>query len=200
MLSPCVMQAQAQNKPKVAVIGAGWGGWAAAKALCENGCDVTLLDTLPDPTGSKPMLTPTGKPFEPGTRGFWKDYPNIESLLSEMKVPINEVLTDFTASSFFSPDGLEATAPVFSASAFPQLPSPLGQVLATVTNFKRLPVQDRLTMVGLLYAVLDFTRDDKTFEAYDRMTAHELFIRMGLSQRLVHDFIYIHTYIQVYMY
>ncbi len=33
--------------------------------------------------------------------------------------------------------------------------------------------------------MLDFNRDEKTFEAYDRMTAHELFIRMGMSKRLV---------------
>lgn len=32
----------------------------AAKALCENGCKVTLLDVLQDPTGSTPYLTPTG--------------------------------------------------------------------------------------------------------------------------------------------
>jgi NADPH-dependent 2,4-dienoyl-CoA reductase/sulfur reductase-like enzyme len=41
------------KKPRVAVVGAGWGGWAAAKALCENGCDVTLLDGLPDPSGER---------------------------------------------------------------------------------------------------------------------------------------------------
>lgn len=102
----------------------------------------TVLDTLPDPCGEEPMLTPTGKPFEPGTRGFWMDYPNIESLLKERSVALGEVLTDFEASSFFSPDGLEATAPVFSSSMLPQLPSPLGQVFATFSNFKRLPVRD----------------------------------------------------------
>merc|ERR1719310_303404 len=37
--------------------------------------------------------------------------------------------------------------------------------------------------------MIDFTRDEKTFEAYDRMTAHELFLRAGLSQRLVDDFL-----------
>ena len=44
-------------------------------------------------------------------------------------------------------------------------------------------------MVGLLYAMLDYTRDAETFEAYDRMSAHQLFIKMGISKRLVDDFI-----------
>ena len=48
------------KKPHVAVIGAGFGGWGAAKALCENGCRVTLIDMLSDPTGATPYLTPTG--------------------------------------------------------------------------------------------------------------------------------------------
>lgn len=43
----------AMTKKKYVVVGAGWGGWGAAKALCESGidCDVTLIDALPDPTG-----------------------------------------------------------------------------------------------------------------------------------------------------
>ena len=59
------------------VIGAGWAGWGAAKALCEAGVRVTLVDGMPDPTGRTPMRTASGKPFEAGTRGFWRDYPNI---------------------------------------------------------------------------------------------------------------------------
>ena len=71
-----------------------------------------------------------------------------------------DVFSDFTASSFFSPYGLEATAPVFSSSEYVQLPSPLGQVFATFDNFRRLPLPDRASMVGLLYAMLDLGRDD----------------------------------------
>jgi len=175
--------------PHVAVVGAGWGGWGAAKALLENGCKVTLLDALPDPCGEAPYLTPSGKPFEAGTRGFWKDYPNIEALVASLGLDEDTVFTPFTNSSFYSPDGLEATAPVFSATGFPELPSPIGQVLATFALFERIPVADRVTMLGLLYAMIDFTRSEETFEKYDRMTAHELFIRMGLSQRLVDDFV-----------
>ena len=142
----------AAEPPHVAVVGGGWGGWGAAKALVENGCKVTLLDAIPDPTGATPYLTPSGKPFEAGTRGFWFDYPNINDLVAQLGLQESEVFTDFTNSSFYSPDGLEATAPVFSKGAeifgqrIPELPSPLGQVAATLERFERIPVADRVTM------------------------------------------------------
>eukprot|EP00956_Cyclotella_meneghiniana_P039137 scaffold166334_cov23-Cyclotella_meneghiniana.AAC.1 len=42
----------ALSAKKYVVIGGGWGGWGAAKALCEqNDVEVTLIDALPDPTG-----------------------------------------------------------------------------------------------------------------------------------------------------
>ena len=184
---PSSQQRGRKKGPRVAVIGAGWGGLGAAKALCEAGAEVTLLDALPDPSGATPYLTPTGKPFEAGHRGFWKDYPNLNALVGELGLAESECFTPFLPSAFYSPEGLEATAPVFGDA--PALPSPLGQVLATFENFERMPLSDRATMAGLLLAVIDFTRDEKTFEAYDRMTAHELFVRCGLSQRLVDDFL-----------
>ena len=52
-----------EKKKKFAVVGGGWGGWGAAKALCEaDDVEVTLLDALPDPTGATPFLSKTGKP------------------------------------------------------------------------------------------------------------------------------------------
>lgn len=176
-----------KSEAHIVVVGAGWAGWGAAKAACEAGARVTLLDALPDPR--TPYLSATGKPVEAGTRGFWKDYPNIQALCRQLSI---QPFTDFTNSSFYSPDGLEATAPVFSASGIQQLPSPLGQVLATFPLFERIPLQDRASMVGLLIATVDClgnSNDNKVMEAYDRMTAHELFIRFGLSDRLVRDFI-----------
>jgi uncharacterized protein with NAD-binding domain and iron-sulfur cluster len=150
---------------------------------------VTLLDALPDPTGKTPYLTPTGKPFEAGTRGFWKDYPNIYDLVDKLGFRESDIFTEWTNSTFYSPYGVEATAPVFSSSSFPQLPSPIGQILASARLFERIPIKDRSTMVGLLYAMLDFNRDEETFKAYDRENAHDLMIRMGVSKRLVEDFI-----------
>ena len=159
------------RRKRFAVVGAGWGGWGAAKALCESGVDaeVIILDANPDPTGGTPYLSATGKPVEAGTRGFWMDYPNINSLCAELGLKENEVFTDFTNSSFYSPDGLEATAPVFSniklpdfenipflsgfsGQRLPELPSPLGQVLATFPLFEensyRRPLVARWLAVG----------------------------------------------------
>ena len=49
----------------IAVIGAGWAGWGAAKSLCEAGFNVTILDSLPDPAGLEITRTKSGKPFDP---------------------------------------------------------------------------------------------------------------------------------------
>jgi uncharacterized protein with NAD-binding domain and iron-sulfur cluster len=175
-----------QSRPShVVVIGAGWAGWGAAKALGEAGVRVTLLDGMADPTGSTPLTTASGKPFEAGTRGFWKDYPNINALTAELD--LGPVFTDFTTSAFWSPDGLEATAPVFGDA--PQWPSPLGQVAATFTNFKRLPIADRLSITGLLYAMLDLHRSDAVYRRYDNLDALTLFRSVGISERMINDFL-----------
>ncbi len=169
----------------VVVIGAGWGGWGAAKALCQAGVRVTLVDGLADPTGSTPLTTTSGKPFEAGTRGFWRDYPNINALTDELG--LSNVFTDFTSSAFWSPQGLEATAPVFGAGL--QLPSPLGQAFATISNFKRLPVADRLSIAGLLVAMLDLNRSAAVFERYDALDALSLFRQLQISERMIDEFL-----------
>jgi len=166
--------------PHVVVVGAGWGGWGASKSLLESGCRVTLLDTQEDPTGRTPMVNKNGKPVDAGQRGFWKDYPNIERMVSDLGLSETDVWTEFTNSSFYSPSGLEATAPVFSKSPFPTLPSPVGQILATFPLFERLPLSDRASMAGLLAATLDCLAfdeggagpDPEVLAAYDRMSAH----------------------------
>ena len=169
----------------VVVIGAGWGGWGAAKALCQAGVRVTLVDGLADPSGSTPLTTASGKPFEAGTRGFWRDYPNINALTDELG--LSDVFTEFTSSAFWSPQGLEATAPVFGDGL--QLPSPLGQAFATISNFKRLPVADRLSIAGLLVAMLDLNRSAEVYERYDALDALSLFRQLQISERMIDEFL-----------
>lgn len=179
---PKAMNAEASH---VVVIGAGWAGWGAAKALCEAGVCVTLIDGMSDPTGRTAMRTATGKPFEAGTRGFWRDYPNINALTDELG--LTDVFTEFTTSAFWSPAGLEATAPVFGDGL--QLPSPLGQAMATIKNFKRLPVADRFSIAGLLVAMLDLNRNEATFRRYDAIDALTLFRQLGISERMIDEFL-----------
>ena len=62
-------------------------------------------------------------------------------------------------------------------------------IILTHLSFTSVFFVFEVTLAGLLYAMLDYDRDEKTYAAYDRMTAHELFLRMGLSKRLVDDFI-----------
>ena len=169
----------------VVVVGAGWAGWGAAKALCEAGVRVTLIDGMTDPSGRTPDRTASGKPFEPGTRGFWRDYPNINALTVELG--LGDVFTPFTTSAFWSPDGLEATAPVFGNGL--QLPSPLGQAFATLSNFRRLPVSDRLSIAGLLIAMLDLNRNPETFARYDGIDALTLFRQLKISERMIEEFL-----------
>ena len=169
----------------VVVVGAGWAGWGAAKALCEAGVRVTLIDGMTDPSGRTPDRTASGKPFEPGTRGFWRDYPNINALTAELG--LGDVFTPFTTSAFWSPDGLEATAPVFGNGL--QLPSPLGQAFATLSNFRRLPVSDRLSIAGLLIAMLDLNRNPETFARYDGIDALTLFRQLKISERMIEEFL-----------
>ena len=180
-----VLERSDAGSSHVVVVGAGWGGWGAAKALCEAGLRVTLVDGLADPTGCTPLTTASGKPFEAGTRGFWRDYPNINALTDELD--LSDVFTAFTSSAFWSPQGLEATAPVFGDG--PQLPSPLGQAFATINNFKRLPVADRLSIAGLLVAMLDLNRSAEVYERYDALDALSLFRQLQISERMIDEFL-----------
>ena len=83
-----------KKKKKIVVVGAGWGGWGAAKAVAESEtASVVLLDGVPDPTGRTGTRAMSGKPFEAGVRGFWKDYPNINHLVVRERRRIAEVLS-----------------------------------------------------------------------------------------------------------
>eukprot|EP00808_Paulinella_micropora_P008931 g17845.t1 len=105
-----------------------------------------------------------------------------------MGVKEKDVFTPCTNSSLYSPLGLEATAPVFGNSKF-DLPSPLGQIVAITGLFERISLVDRASFAGLLHAMLDFDRDQDAFERYDRMTAHDLFIKFKVTKRMVDDFL-----------
>ncbi|WP_218082025.1 hydroxysqualene dehydroxylase [Anthocerotibacter panamensis] len=166
---------------QVVVVGAGWAGLGAAYHLARQGYDVTLLEAGPYPGGLVAgWRTAGGRSVEAGIHGFWYPYCNIFALLRELEL---EPFTPWTRSAQYSLQGLEVESPIFQD--LPRLPTPLGTFL--YTQFKRLPLVDRLSALPLLYALIDFDNSDAAWRRYDPMTARELFKQFGVSQRLYQD-------------
>ena len=173
--------ADESQRRRVVVVGAGWAGLGATYHLARQGYDVTLLEAGSYPGGLVAgWKTPGGRSVEAGIHGFWYPYRNIFSLISELGI---SPFTPFTRSSQYSPAGLEVESPIFQVQ--PRLPTPLGTFL--YTQFKRLPLIDRLSALPLLYALVDFDNSDQAWRRYDAVTARELFKDFGVSARLYRD-------------
>ena len=146
--------------------------------MAGQGYDVTLLEAGDQPGGLVAgWKTPAGRSVEAGIHGFWYPYRNIFSLVDKLGI---QPFTPFTRSSQYSPAGLEVESPLFQE--MPYLPSPLGTFV--YTQFKRLPLADRLSALPLLYAVIDFDNSHDAWQRYDGVTARELFKQFGVTERL----------------
>lgn len=167
--------------PKVVIVGAGWAGLGATHHLAKNGYNVTLLEAGPYPGGLVAgWKTPGGRSVEVGIHGFWYPYHNIFSLVKELNL---NPFTSWTRSAQYSPAGLEVESPIFQD--LPPLPTPLGTFI--YTQFKRLPLSDRLSALPLLYSLIDFDNSDEAWRRYDSITARELFKQYGVTKRLYDD-------------
>lgn len=156
-----------KEKKKVVVVGSGWAGLGAAHHLCNQGFDVTVLESGNDLGGLE----------EVGIRGYWYPYQNIFNLVDELGI---KPFTNWTKFAQYSAEGLEVEFPVFQD--LPQLPTPLGTLF--YTQFVQLPLVDRLTTLPLTAAVIDFDNTDTAWRKYDSITARELFKQFGCSERL----------------
>jgi hypothetical protein len=100
-------QAEPRRRRRVVVVGGGWGGFGAALAAAKAGADVTLLDAADSPGGlSSAFVSQGGRVVEPGIKGFWRCYSNIDALLSK-ELGGSSPLTRYTRSGFWTPEGLE---------------------------------------------------------------------------------------------
>ena len=162
------MSGESQGK-KVVVVGAGWAGLGATYQLAKQRYDVTLLEAGSYPGGLVAgWQTSGGRSVEAGIHGFWYPYRNIFALINELGI---NPFTTWTRSSQYSPAGLEVESPIFQN--LPQLPTPLGTFI--YTQFKRLPLSDRLSALPLPYSLVDFDNSDHAWRRYDHLTARELF-------------------------
>ncbi|KAK9944199.1 hypothetical protein M0R45_009777 [Rubus argutus] len=152
---------------KVVVVGSGWAGLGAAHHLCNQGFDVTVLESDNEFGGLD----------EVGIRGYWYPYRNIFSLVDELDI---KPFTNWTKLAQYSAEGLEVEFPVFQV--LPQLPTPLGTLY--YSQFVQLPLVDRLTSLPVTAAAIDFDNTDTAWRKYDSITARELFKQFGCSERL----------------
>jgi len=78
--------AAAPARPRVVVVGGGWAGFGAARALARSGeCDVTLLEGAPNPGGvAGGYRDARGRALELGMKGMWYNYPSVYGLLREL--------------------------------------------------------------------------------------------------------------------
>ncbi len=172
---------EGSQQKRVVVVGAGWAGLGATHHLAKQGYEVTLLEAGSYPGGLVAgWKTTKGKSVEAGIHGFWYPYKNIFSLINELGI---NPFTTWTRSSQYSPAGLEVESPIFQD--LPRLPTPLGTFL--YTQFKRLPLVDRISALPLLYALIDFDNSDEAWRRYDCVTARELFKDFGVSARLYRE-------------
>ena len=181
-------QGTTTSDKQVIVVGGGWAGFGAAKHLSEQGFSVTLLDAAENAGGvSTGWRTPSGRPVEAGTKGFWFDYPNTFNLLRELD--IEWPLTPFLTSGFWglkkdvgthTHDGYLITeAPVFSQQ--PRLPTLIGQFFFTNPLFYGLPLVDRLSILPWLFNVINLKATEESYARYDNMSAYELFRLFGVT-------------------
>ena len=181
------VRASGPGGKRVVVVGGGWAGFGACRHLAREGFDVTLLDAQPNPGGlsAGSGAASADRTMEAGMKGFWYQYHNIFRLANELD--LEEPFTDWTESSFYSPSGLVTEGPVFQSK--PRLPALLGQAVHTFPLFRNMPLEDRLSMLPLFYAIIDHANDRETFAEYDERTARELFREFGVSERLYREFL-----------
>lgn len=167
-------------RQRVAIIGAGWAGLSAAYHLSQQPeLDLTLYDASPSVGGLVASLrSSTGREVEVGVHGMWRPYVNLFRLVHE---DLNlRPFTDWTRSSQRSPKGKVVESPIFND--LPRLPSPLGTFF--YTRFLDLPLIDRLSALPLIEAVIQWDNSDRAWRKFDKMSAKELFMRYGCSQRV----------------
>lgn len=130
--------------------------------------------------------------MEAGIKGFWWSYPAINQLLQEVGINESDVFTPWSTSGFWAPRAggpaeLINQAPVFSK--LPRLPTPLGQMVGTAGAFTTLSLADRLSVIGSMAALVDVDSSPERRAALDKMSARELFVRLGVTEAVYRDFL-----------
>jgi uncharacterized protein with NAD-binding domain and iron-sulfur cluster len=171
-----------EDKKKVVIIGAGWGGLSAAHNLhkADPNLSITVVDSSPRVGGlvRDGYKSMNGKyKAEAGQHGFWDGYYNIFQLLDDLD--LDDALTGYAEQGQYSPRGLEAIWPVYRNN--PALPTGLAQAL--YTKFTKLSVLDRVSAAPLVLAFSEFDNSPESWEKYDDISFRDLCVKLGVSRK-----------------
>ncbi|HET9735678.1 MAG TPA: hydroxysqualene dehydroxylase HpnE [Burkholderiales bacterium] len=132
----------AAARPRVAVVGAGYAGMAAAVALAQRGAPVTVFESGPVPGGRARRVTTQGHTLDNGQHILVGAYTTLFSLMHAVGVPAHAVMR--VPLELHYADG-------FKFRAF-YLPAPLG-LLAGLLATRGLPWRERLDAVRFMRAL-----------------------------------------------
>lgn len=147
------------------------------KKLFHRNIDACLLDL-----GVSDCLTPYT------TSGFWAaPGRKVGGPLSGRVAAASSSSSSSPSSSSSAAARLINEAPVFSN--LPQLPTPLGQAFHTRNYFKTLSLLDRASVLPIVAAAADVRSSPERYAALDKMTARELFKKIGVTEAVYRDFL-----------
>ena len=155
---------------RVAIVGAGYAGMAAAVTLAQRGATVTVFESGPVPGGRARRVSTQGRTLDNGQHILVGAYATLFSLMHAVGVPANAVLR--VPLELHYADG-------FKFRAF-YLPAPLGLLVGLLAT-RGLPWRERLDAVRFMRSL---RRQD--FRLEQDCTVGELLERHAQSGRIGH--------------
>jgi squalene-associated FAD-dependent desaturase len=162
---------------RVAVIGGGWAGCAAAVELLKRGCEVTLYEAARTLGGRARVVQARGRVLDNGQHILLGAYRETLSLMRRVGLDPDEALLRLPLQVRYPPGSGSGGEPLMQFEA-PRLPAPL-HVLAALLRATGLERADKL-------ALARFTTSARwmRWELHKDCTVHELLERFDQTQRL----------------
>jgi squalene-associated FAD-dependent desaturase len=162
----------AADKRRVAVVGGGWAGCAAAVALLDAGCDVTLFEAARTLGGRARAIATDGRQLDNGQHIMLGAYADTLKLMRRVGVDPKQALLRLPLQMRYAPGdaGMDFVAP--------RLPAPL-HLLAALLRARGLDGADKLAL-----ARFTTTARWMDWQLHDDCSVAELLVRFDQTERL----------------
>lgn len=165
-------------KKKIAVIGTGPAGFAAAYVLGKAGFDVTVFEKSSTVGGKVTSYCLGNKSYEHGIHGWWHNYENWINIIRDAGLDEKKIFKQVYGSTLITPDGKQFPMRVLP---FP-LPSPLFMVWQLFTA-PYLKFKDFISVFRIGIALFSFDQK-RDYEKFDQLSFQELMDACRVSKNL----------------